>query len=252
MILDIDFDFFVKETVFHDFVYQESRLFMEMLWDVRFMAAYSNPCGEPVDLTKEFILDNEAMSEVLDFIKKCSCTESWAISDSHMFGYKYVEDYARFSAFDGIVHIDRHSDFDILEDDVNAGNWLRYLKESTSREIPIYWIPQSKKDLYVDKKYVRKAMKIKNKTFLKSLDPLKITHIYLCRSAAWVPPWLDTAYFEFQEKLEKLFGAPICYKPIPNDREWNYENVIKRSLEERRVIMESWSKKTENTNNAKE
>jgi len=258
MILDIDFDFFVKETVFHDFAYQESKLFMQAIWGIRFMSAYSNPCGEPVDLTREFILDNEAMNEILDFVKKCSCVKNWAVSDIHLFAYKYIENYSvhsslnRVNRADGIVHIDRHSDYDTLRDEINAGNWLRYIKENVNREIPIYWIPQSKNDLYVDKESVRKAMKIKNRIFLKSLNPLNIEHIYLCRSSAWVPPWLDSAYFKFQGELEKLFGIPIHFDPIPKDREWNYEKIMRHSLEERRMIMESWSQRTENVNNAKE
>ncbi len=70
MLLDIDFDYFVKETTFHDFGYHESEFFMESMWDIRFITAYGNPFS-PRDLTKELILDEDALREVLDFIKKC-------------------------------------------------------------------------------------------------------------------------------------------------------------------------------------
>ena len=239
MILDIDFDFFVRETVFHDFGCRESKFFMEAIWDIRFISAYANPFGESRDLTKELILDEEAMNDVLDFIKKCNDVKNWAISDSHLFAYKYIEDNAIFSLFDGIVHIDRHSDYNILKDNIHCGNWLRYIKERIPGKVPIYWISQSRNDLYFDKKLIQKVMKIKNKTFLKSLNPLKIEHIYLCRSSAWVPPWLDSAYFKFQGELEKLFGIPIYYEPIPRERKWNYEKLISCSLEENRMVRDS-------------
>ena len=239
MLLDIDFDFFVKETTFHDFGYRESKFFMEKMWDIRFITAYANPFGEPRDLTKELISDDNAMNDVLDFIKKCKSVKNWAISDSHLFAYKYIEDNAIFSIFDGIVHIDRHSDYNILEDNIHCGNWLRYIKEIIPEKIPIYWIPQSKNDLYVDEKSIQKAMKIKNKIFLKSLNPLNVQRIYLCRSSAWVPPWLDSVYFKFQGELEKLFGAPICYDPVPKERTWDYEKLIKCAVEERKLVRDS-------------
>lgn len=77
---------------------------------------------------------------------------------------------------------------------------------------PIYWIPQSKKDrLNVDEKAVKGVLKIKNRIFLKYLNPSKVDCIYLSKSSAWVPTWLDYAYFKFQGELEKLFGTPIIY-----------------------------------------
>ena len=233
MLLDIDFDYFVKETVFHDFGYHESEFFMESIWDIRFITAYGNG---PRDLTKELILDEDALKEVLDFIKKCSEVKNWAISDSHLFAYRYIHDDAIFSILDGIVHIDRHNDYNILEDKIHAGNWLRYIKENLPG-VPIYWIPQSKKDhLYVDEKAVKGIMKIKNRTFLKSLNPCKVDCIYLSKSSAWVPTWLDSAYFKFQKELEKMFGQPIIYEPAPKKRTWEYEKLIEQGLKERSAL----------------
>lgn len=235
MLLDIDFDYFVKEMRFHDFGYQESEFFMESMWDIRFITAYGNPFTSPRDLTKELILDEDALKEVLNFIKKCDEVKSWAISDSHLFAYRYVQYEQIFSILDGIIHIDRHNDYNILEDTIHAGNWLRYIKENLPGT-PIYWIPQNKKDVYVDEKTVKGAMKIKNRIFLKSLDPCKTDCIYLSKSSAWVPPWLDSAYFEFQKELEKLFGSPIIYKPAPKKRPWDYEKLIEQGIEERKAI----------------
>lgn len=235
MLLDIDFDYFVKETVFHDFGYYESEFCIESMWDIRFITAYGNPFNGPRDLTKELILDEDALREVLDFIKKCGEVESWAISDSHLFAYRYIQYEQIFSILDGIVHIDRHNDYNILEDKIHAGNWLRYIKENLP-EAPIYWIPQSKKDLYVDEKAVKCVMKIKNRTFLKSLNPCRVNCIYLSKSSAWVPPWLDSVYFKFQEDLEKLFGPPIIYEPAPKKRAWDYEKLIESGIKERNAI----------------
>jgi len=235
MLLDIDFDYFVKETVFHDFGYHESVFFMESMWDIRFITAYGNPFSEPRDLTKELILDEDALKDVLYFIKKCNNVKNWAISDSHLFAYRYIQDDAILSILDGIVHIDRHNDYNILDDKIHAGNWLRYIKENLPG-IPIYWIPQSKKDLYVDEKTVKGVMKIKNRIFLKSLNPSKIDCIYLSKSSAWVPPWHDSAYFKFQGELEKLFGPPIVYEPAPKKRAWDYEKLIENGIEERNAF----------------
>lgn len=236
MLLDIDFDYFVKETRFHDFSYRETEFFMESMWDIRFITAYGNPFSGPIDLTKELILDEDALKHVIDFIKKCDGIESWAISDSHLFAYKYITDNVLISILDGIIHIDRHNDYNILDDRIHAGNWLRYIKENLPG-IPIYWIPQSKKDyLYVDEKAVKGAMKIKNRTFLKSLDPCKIDCIYISKSSAWVPPWLDVYYFKLQAELEKLFGPPIIYEPAPKNREWNYEKLMECGIKERDAI----------------
>lgn len=235
MLLDIDFDYFVKETVFHDFGYCESEFFMESIWDIRFMSAYSNQ-SRPRDLTKEFILGDNALEEILDFIKKCNDVENWAVSDSHLFAYKYIYDDAISSISDGIVHIDRHNDYNLIYDRIHAGNWLRYIKENLP-EFPIYWIPQDKKDyLYVDKKAVKGLMKIKDRTFLKSLNKYDINYIYLSKSSAWVPPWLDLAYFKFQKELEKLFGPPKIYEPAPKKRIWDYEKLVEQGIKERNAI----------------
>lgn len=235
MLLDIDFDYFVKETTFHDFGYHESKFFMESMWDIRFITAYGNPFKHS-DLTKELILDEDGLKDVLDFIKKCRQVKNWAISDSHLFAYRYIQYEQISSILDGIVHIDRHNDYNILEDKIHAGNWLRYIKENLPG-IPIYWIPQSKKDhLYVDEKAVKDVMKIKNRTFLKHLNPRKIDCIYLSKSSAWVPTWLDSAYFKFQGELEKLFGQPIIYEPAPKMRPWDYEKLIEYGIQERNAI----------------
>ncbi len=100
MLLDIDFDYFVKETTYHDFGYSESNFFfMSSLWDIRFISHYA--LGR--DLTKEFILDEVALNEVLEFIKKCNII-TWAISDSHLFAYNFIGD----EVFPiSILHIDR-------------------------------------------------------------------------------------------------------------------------------------------------
>ncbi len=236
MLLDIDFDYFVKETVFHDFGYHESEFFMESMWDIRFITAYGNPFDGPRDLTKELILDDDGLGDILDFIKKCGEVKSWAISDSHLFAYKYIQYGQISSILDGIIHIDRHNDYNILENKIHAGNWLRYIKDNLPG-VPIYWIPQNKKDhLYVDEKAVKGVMKIKNRSFLKSLNPCKINSIYLSKSSAWVPPWLDSAYFEFQREIEKLFGLPKIYEPAPKKRVWEYEKLIEQGLEERKAI----------------
>lgn len=235
MLLDIDFDYFVKETTFHDFGYHESEFFMESMWDIRFMTAYGNPF-KPRDLTKELIIDEHSLKDVLDFIKKCSEVESWAISDSHLYAYRYIQGDAIFSILDGIVHVDRHNDYNIIEDNIHAGNWLRYIKENLPG-VPIYWIPQSKKDhLYVDEKAVKGVMKIKNRTFLKYLNPCDVNCIYISKSSAWVPPWLDSIYFEFQGELEKLFGPPIIYEPVPKKRMWDYNKLVEYGIKERDAI----------------
>lgn len=235
MLLDIDFDYFVKETVFHDFGYRESEFFMESMWDIRFITAYGNPFNGPRDLSKELILDDYALNKVLYFIKKCSDIDTWAISDSHLFAYRYIKDDAFLSILDGIVHIDRHNDYNIIYNKLDAGNWLRYIKDNMPG-VPIYWIPQSKNDLYVDKKMVKGVMKIKSRNFLKSLDPYNVNCIYLSKSSAWVPPWLDVAYFKFQRELEKLFGQPIIYEPSPKKRVWDYEKLIEYGIKERNAV----------------
>lgn len=56
MLLDIDFDYFVKETMFHDFGYNESKFFMESMWDIRFITAYGNPFKHS-NLTEEHAKD---------------------------------------------------------------------------------------------------------------------------------------------------------------------------------------------------
>lgn len=231
MLLDIDFDYFVKETTFHDFSYCESKFFMESIWDIRFIM--SNLFNSR-DLTKEFTLNEDTLKDVLDFIKN-SDIDSWAVSDSHLFAYKYILDEAISSILDGIIHIDRHNDYNILEDRIHAGNWLRYIKENLPG-VPIYWIPQSKKDYYVDKKEVKGVMKIKNRNFLKSLNPSEINCIYLCKSSTWTPPWLDPTYFKFQDELEKLFGPPNIYEPAPKMRIWEYEKLVEQSVKEREII----------------
>ncbi len=237
MLLDIDFDYFVDEKLFHDFSYSESKFFMESIWDIRFITTYSNPFGRgTVDLTKEFTLNDDALREVLDFIKNCYEIDSWAVSDSHLFAYKYILDEAISSILDGLIHIDRHNDYNILEDRIHAGNWLRYIKHNLPG-LPIYWIPQSKKDkLYVDKEEIKGIMKIKNRKYLKSLNPDDINSIFLCKSSAWTPPWLDSAFFSFYGELEKMFGPPIIYEPAPKMRVWEYEKLVEQSVKEREII----------------
>lgn len=240
MILDIDFDYFVKEKGFHDFGYQERPMFQDLLWKIRFIQGMSHPI-RPTDTTQEFTLDEEAMKEVMDFIKDCKI-DTWAVSDSHLNAIYYIQTLE--TEPKGIIHIDRHSDFDKIHyEEIHCGNWLRFIKEQYIPGIKTTWIPQSMTDLYMDGSLKRK-LHIQERDFLQTKGlAKKVTSLFLCRSSTWTPPWLDGAYFKLQDALEQEFGEPnYTFDPVPIMRNWNREELIKSSENERKAISEMFNK----------
>ncbi len=247
MILDIDFDVFVKESEFHDYGFREAPFFINDMWHIRAITALANPV-QPVDITTELTIDHNLMNRVLQFVSRLKRPIVWGVSDSHMNAYHYIEDHVQdypektYKFADGIIHIDRHPDVDEIKDNtIHAGNWLECFVKATK----VYWIPQSLSDYYVDKDKVRGKMLIKPITFLTTVRPERITGLYLCRSGAWTPPWLDKDFREFEKKIiDRLGPATYHYPPEPTDREWNMDEIRKNAEQEREVMKRAFEQGT--------
>jgi len=142
------------------------------------------------------------------------------VTDSHKEAYHFFKNKDSQAL---IIHLDSHSDQEPTSK-LYCGNWISFLSN------PILWI-------YPEWVYPNHFYYDKNRTKVSTLRNLNvkgtITDIFICRSGGWVPPHLDSYFFKFAKKIERL-GKTI-YNNI-NKREFN----LKKITEERKKWIQNY------------
>lgn len=270
--LSIDFDYFVREDPSWDFGHGESAMYMDFLWAIR-----AGSClARGMDLREETSPRKYAVPTPREFWEKIaglgfdfSGVKQASVADSHMYGFLAFD--RRPQERTRIVHFDAHHDLGyrsiqkirkiIQQERADCSDWLfhtiRSRKVQTSLVYPT-WKGAKEWDLLCDtwqaskgrdKALYSSALRfvhgnVWSETYVESLIG-KVERVFICRSGAWVPPWLDGEFIRFVAGLEKVAGVQAQKAFLQHEgrdplkeRNFSWEEVEKRAEIDRRVMQE--------------
>lgn len=192
-LLTVDWDTFIPENTIWDMGHQESLMFLNMMWQMR------------MSLFKEMKTDGEEVDfwEKIRQVVDLSLVDAVTVSDSHA----YVWSEAAFA--DTIILVDAHHDTwaeSDPEDNIYCHNWARkWLIQDTSRHL--FWIQPDWADGSfsvsddLSHRVTRCPFSEFDRFYEGAADSFDIDGIHICRSGCWTPPWLDSNFIEFVERV---------------------------------------------------
>lgn len=227
--ISIDFDFFVPEEADFDMQHCESLFYLNMIWELRGAFLYNAlRCTEEV---KTFWRKLGPLSRYY----KAPVT----VSDAHCFAMRDP----RIVAADTIILFDRHHDCwpvtrdEKREKNFGSHNWARAWL-SSDRERQLIWVypdtndPADYRDSCADLRKSKRIRALPRKEF----DPEEfamddLLGVHVCRSGCWTPPWTDTDFIRFVQRLH----CPI--EVLQRDEEWHPMKPRWDNVEERIAVM---------------
>jgi len=203
-LLSIDFDYWMPEKIEWDFGHQEIPLMIDFIWHSR----AANFLARDMDFRQEMSISLDEMhpSELgYALVGDLGCSfprDSMAFAESHVSAHDWFKDVQ-----DGeLWHIDAHHDIWYGREDINCDNWVKHLvDEGKVRSVNLVyprWRMEEKFDFdwngkveEVIARWRKKGVLFKKHYGLKSLPRgMRFDRTFMCRSGAWVPPWLDNLF----------------------------------------------------------
>lgn len=233
-LLSIDFDFWLRvpKILEMDMETREAPFWIKHMWSIRAATALS----QGRDLRKELALAADEPSPdrlgqwlVGRGIKfgKCAVAESHGHANSYFNRYKDIN----------LIHIDAHHDFGYHLDELNCDNWVQHLVGHGSvRRITLIY----PKWRLVEHGEWNKCVDGKISKWRKSGIEINVVHglaenmptdmvfrkTFICRSGAWVPPWLDTHFINLIFGILRPGSIIYDYKsPTEFNRDLNWPEV---------------------------
>jgi len=208
-VFSIDFDFWVPEDPRWDFGHCEAPFFMEELWAIRLSQCLAK--GEDLRKLMRIADEHSSPRDFHKFIKeRCKIPKSCkvAIAESHSSAFYFLERQKDLH----IINIDAHHDLGYNgseEGDVDCGNWIAKLaqKGKVARVTQVYPKWKKGKNMEADPSYVDIDLIIEYG--LDKVPAVALSRIFLCRSGAWVPPWLDNDFYGLAISLACLGNATL-------------------------------------------
>ena len=208
-ILSVDFDYWFPEKIEYDWGHQESPFFIESIWSFRaaqMLVDGNDPRTSPKYLDKPYPFDfrNFLKEKGWTFKKRFQVF----LAESHASAYHALSE---LSGDLTIYHIDAHHDFGYNRNlaDVDCGNWLYHLaKDCSVRDINLVY-PLWRENQYMNSDGDAGNPEMPHQETLDTMKHLtgkmphityglnslpndvKVDVVFICRSGAWVPPWLD-------------------------------------------------------------
>ena len=218
-LLSIDWDYFIYTQTNWGSYIENNRSLIDF-WYKRYLQAKAR--GE--DIQKAFQLSSE-LDGFWTKIKKCfkfvKDIKTY-VSDSHALSYKIAKE----NNCRAVYLFDSHADLGYgglssFNFEVNCSNWLgKLLKEKIIEEAWIIYSPYtSEKPDYF--KAINSLYQVRYGSFADMAGKaIGVSAIHLCRSGAWVPPWLDEKFNRFIAAL----GLPYTIVDCP-ERKWDPEHI---------------------------
>lgn len=268
LFVSVDWDFFVEEKAEWDWGHAESRFHIEHLWQIRAQAAFAG--GK--DLTKEMPLaacepgPSKFWSALRRMGYKLTKKTVVTIAESHgaAAGVFIQRAKALKAKKIDVLHFDAHADAgyrdgcvkvtqDLLDKgQAECGSWLL----ATALSVPTSTVmvyPQWKGLLEWEEggPYGAKAPQVRQfemchpmvwneESMPKAMEPREVDQLFICRSGAWTPPWLDREFYLFCSPV--LFKGPTYVIPGVADplveRRFNVEDAKKQAEQERKLLMD--------------
>jgi len=189
-ILTVDWDFFVPENPLWDMGHNESLLFLKVLWAMRMHLANDMKTNGH---------ESGFWAWVMSWadVRRAKLTAS----DSHAYAFPVAHNAQR------VILVDAHHDcWPVKGDGVGCHDWGRaWLDRDPTREI--IWIHPD--DDYHDNYPLPKEVigRVKEVPYKAAVMPeVKVDAVHVCRSGCWTPPWLDGAFNDFLDEIERRVG----------------------------------------------
>ena len=237
LFLSVDWDFFVPEDELWDWGHQENGLFIEAMWQFRladFFAKGKDLRKEMALATcdpgaKEFWRTMERLGYKITKQTEVTVGESHAQAAGpfiHAAGGKPID----------VLHFDAHADSGYGKPDevvkrvraalqkgqTDCGSWLLALAMSVPTNVT-YVYPKWKglkewaqfegdKDARLKEFSDYQAVVYDEDDMVEACPPRPVSHVFICRSGAWTPPWLDEEFFLFSGeplgRTMRMFKTP--------------------------------------------
>ena len=201
--LSVDFDFWVPEPFELDMGHGEADVYNNLLWHMR--AASRLAMGK--DLREELgLTSNERDPRFLPALlhDQGISIAQIGIADSHAHAYEFFKEKKRRTDDRvRVIHIDAHHDMFTHVEKFGCGNWLgRLVDEGEVDEVRLIYPEWVKDERYCkcsppDEKYDKVITRTDyglEKTIRDTFRFNRFKKVFICRSGAWVPPWVD-GYF---------------------------------------------------------
>lgn len=220
--LSIDFDFFVREDPMWDFGHSE-HLPHQMVWPIRYRT--TNLYKETDIETFADFQPGQTLNALRDKKLRLTPTEEGeenrgqkvaskrqiGVADSHRHALNFFE---RFQPPDRLVSLDAHHDL-FNEEKPDCSNWLTHLMDRWNDTATTVVYP-GWKDMDLDGEPIRNAQRMRWENWVPRES--RIRHIFLGRSAAWVPPHHDKQFLKLVAHLSG-WGQLQELEPLVDRRE---------------------------------
>lgn len=279
--LSVDWDFFIRCCGGWDWGHQESPFFRESaMW----MFRASDFATRGIDLREEMSLEKYAHplpQQFWLFLQGLgydfTCTENLVVSDSHAAAGQIFYDLGEKTVVpDVVINFDAHHDLGYrkwpkLENMIESGScscdmwlcallcWLPELKarivfpdwlksekaieeemEEICERLPFPIWPRIKMDWFSEND-------VANDIVIAPDEKIKVTAIFICRSSAWTPSWLDMGFINFVSDINNItkleveapfvkLGQDINPLEVRSDFSWKEVETVANQC---RVMMES-------------
>lgn len=212
-VLSIDFDFFQivdQETMLT--CYPDGHDLSTELSIFVWANYYANP--NSFDKLRQVTADKDMIDTLKNKLSQCNADIPVLVANSHVKIFDFIK--SRIPDCNdtklNLINVDMHHDMFNSNDKLDCGNWIKFISEEY--ETNLQWIANPiSKDTYGfdDERFDMIENNFDN------INPEQIDAIFLCRSDAWLPPHLDTAFDDFLKFLcvtfDKVVGEHSIREP---------------------------------------
>lgn len=221
-ILSIDFDYFLPNTDLYDWGHIENQFMVNFIWQLRVTSINFKTKASAVD---EVMPDNRLLLNFFDRVVAGKPKYGFFVCESHSALYKIVK---FFNSPIYLTNYDAHHDFgykNLKHNLITCENWAKVLNgEGLIKEYKLFYPPWRRDDpeSKINNKIINVQYGIQKRKN-------KFDLIFVCRSGAWTPSWVDHLWIDFIERLKGPGivedGLKELRSPTINDA----KNAIKRS-----------------------
>ncbi len=167
------------------------------------------------DLLKQVTIHQQMLNDTIHMIEKgCTKTTPTMIVNSHKHIYDWIFQYDsdNIDRFE-ITHLDMHHDMFNNNPELDCGNWISHVK-SRKHHTSVQWLcnPISKEVYGLQETTFNQVHSNIQSIIGKSFDLL-----FICKSANWLPPHLDSAFQDFCHNVlsivKSAYVEPNLLKP---------------------------------------
>lgn len=229
MLLSIDFDFFVRENPLWDWGHTESPFHRDLMWPIREAGFVGG------DLRAEMDPNTHSNPKPAEFWSALSAAgldlrgARVAVGDSHLWGLPFflgVPTAGKQCAGKRVVHVDAHCDLgyhtsrhalqrSVAEGESDCASWLYTFmvnRKNLSLDV-VYpaWKGLEEINDHLPWRKTAVAKRTRWSVFGDNPDLFseRVEAVYICRSGAWVPPWLDQTFIDLVKEAGARAGSQI-------------------------------------------